>query len=397
LNRQKTSISRPVKGGPLSKRQSEINDIFRYFDLMTSILRSQAVTRNDRKQRKRNPAFDLVGVESNPGPPFRRSNPNDLVGIELNPGPNPGLVGFPSATERHNHNLGRSIGSAFSLLARYGPDAIKAGRTLARTYNQFVSSTGGTPRLVGIETNPGPKSKSKQTGYAKTSRRAAGKAKPRQPRINMSGTGKVISAPASIGFTSINNGMDFKISGNPAPSDYSVDRGIRIAGSCLFAPQVATGGTLPGALNGGFTTLNLTPKLIDSRLASFEQCFEYYAIRMLRFTYVTQVPSSTQGALFAAINSDYSSNAANTLNPSVIMQFNPSMMVPIWGTNSMVYKHTGSKVWECYASTESNDSRIQVAIHAILAGGTISTQYGYFTVDFVVDLYEPTPVLPSIN
>lgn len=62
-------ISLLAQSNPSSLRRCrEENDIFRYFDDMQSIIRGRKSNKNDRKKRKRNLAFDLVGVELNPGP-----------------------------------------------------------------------------------------------------------------------------------------------------------------------------------------------------------------------------------------------------------------------------------------------------------------------------------------
>lgn len=70
-NREQPKLTRrPVQGATLSVRSKEMNDIFRYFEAMHTIVAANKIAVPNKKRRKRNPAHDLVGIESNPGPVY---------------------------------------------------------------------------------------------------------------------------------------------------------------------------------------------------------------------------------------------------------------------------------------------------------------------------------------
>jgi len=199
----------------------------------------------------------------------------------------------------------------------------------------------------------------------------------------------LVSAPATMGRV-VSGGMPWSFGRPSANCDYSSDTGIRIGGTCIYSTGISTSGA--SALKGfnGAYYETLTPSATDQRLQAFEECFMFYAFRRLSITYIPLCSTSTAGQVALGVIQDYQETAAvaaPTINQ--VMELCPSVLCPVWENSSMDYHHTGSKVWECYASGESADSKDQCALVAYIANGAISTSYGTLQFDYVMDFYEP--------
>jgi hypothetical protein len=209
----------------------------------------------------------------------------------------------------------------------------------------------------------------------------------------------VISAPIAEGFVVPSSGFSFEGRAQQL-TDYDPQHSSRVCGNGLFTvPVLGTSSTGVGILNAQVSA-NLTPSVLDSRLANIEKVFQFYAIRYCKITFITNLPSSSTVGQFAfGVLQDIMAVGAPTA--SAVLEVSPSMLVPCWQSASMVYTHTGTKVWECYNSSTANLLMIQAALLGVVNAGNGSgvptSSCGSLYVEYVVDFYEPTSILSSVN
>jgi len=209
-----------------------------------------------------------------------------------------------------------------------------------------------------------------------------------------------VTAPAAEGF--VVPRAHFGFSGQPQKNaDYDADRAVRVTGCGLFLSPVIAGSVTAAAGFGGTATYNqtLSPSSLDPRLSNIEKIFQFYAMREVRFTYVPAVgATSAVQAAFGIAQDEQFATAIPTPTQSQVLELNTSILVPAWQVATMTYTHRGTKLWECYnSSSEENDSKFQALIYAVLLGASTSVTYGQFYVEYIVDFYEPSPILPSVN
>jgi hypothetical protein len=134
-------------------------------------------------------------------------------------------------------------------------------------------------------------------------------------------------------------------------------------------------------------------------LSNVEKIFQFSAIREARVTYVPAVGATTAVQVALGIAQDAEmENAIPTPTQAQTLELNTSILTPAWQVATMTYTHRGTKLWECYnASAEELDTGTQAVICAVLLGASTSVTYGQLYVEYVVDFYEPTPILPSDN
>jgi len=212
--------------------------------------------------------------------------------------------------------------------------------------------------------------------------------------------GSFVTAPAAEGF--VIPRAHFGFAGQPQiAADFDSDRGVRVTGCGLYASPVIAGSVTPAAGFGSTATYyqSVTPSLLDPRLTNIEKIFQFYAIREVRFTYVPAVGATTNvQAAFGVAQDSEMFLAIPTPTQTQILELNTSILVPAWQVATMTYTHRGTKLWECYAAAnEEVGTKVQASIGAVLLGATASITYGQFYVEYIVDFYEPCPVLPSDN
>jgi len=310
-----------------------------------------------RVKRSRNAAFDLVGVELNPGP-------GTMVPYGSTPSGN-----------RAFSSLLRILPSVVSTLQKYGPDAMRLGDQLGRAMS-------AKPRLVGIESNPGPRKK--------TGKRAAKSGKSRSTqRVAAAQSMTVSSTPM------------FSMSSKASFADCSMNGACRIQGTGLLVPT-AKSGPVPAAQNGVYPAYNgnnsfgvsyvFTTKSLDSRVATIGTCFNYYVIRRLRIEYVPAVPSSTAGTMFMAISDDFDLfsqlSGGVAVSPSALMQFSSSVMSSVWNNAVVTYSTDQHRVYHNDTQASGIDST-QLNFVAATDQPTANMQWGYFRASYVVDFYDP--------
>lgn len=184
-------------------------------------------------------------------------------------------------------------------------------------------------------------------------------------------------------------------------TDYSgMGDSARVCGVDLFGTAVTAGSSIAAAGFGGTSSYAAfcTPATISPRLSALESLFQFYAIRKLRVTYIPTVGTSTAGSVAIGLAQDANVNGTTaTLDTQrEVLELTPSMLTPVWNSDSATYTHSGTKVWATSSqnSAPTNDY-IQGIFYAVLLGATASVNYGQLRLEFVIDFYKPSPILPS--
>jgi hypothetical protein len=182
-------------------------------------------------------------------------------------------------------------------------------------------------------------------------------------------------------------------------ADQDSGSSLRIQGTDLFFQPIQAGSTDAKAGFGGTATYwaVLTPTAISTRIASVEKMFQWYVIRRLKITYTPTIGTGTAGSLSVGVSTDAQLNTAfATPTQQQVLELNPSLLSPVWAMSTLELKNTGTKLYECYrgSTTETSNETTQAILACTLLGGVASTTYGQFWLEYVIDFYQPTPILP---
>jgi len=176
---------------------------------------------------------------------------------------------------------------------------------------------------------------------------------------------------------------------------------LRIRGCDLYQYAITTSASTQGGFNAstiGPYWAALSPATISTRVQAVEEMFQWYCIRHLKVTYVPLVGTNTSGQLALGFSTDWDlQTAIATPTLQQVMELNPAVFTPVWQTAQVEMKNTGTKLYECYLSSESGENRIQGLLAARLSGSTFGTTYGQLWLDYVIDFYQPTPLLSSAD
>jgi hypothetical protein len=245
----------------------------------------------------------------------------------------------------------------------------------------------------------GPRRLRRQIGATRPRRAPGG----RMPTGNS--TTKVIKTFAPAAFGSIVPRSTFNFNG-PAQhlSEYDSRGSLRVTGTDLFSIPIAAPAGGFGAFNAsliGPYWAPLSPATISPRLQAVEEMFQYYAIRRLRVTYIPSTSSATADSLALGYAVDYRiSTAIATPTTQQVIELSPAVLTTVWQPAAMEIKHTGTKSWECYLSSESVDQRFQGILAARLAQGNVTgavITYGYLFLEYDIDFYQPVALLSSVD
>jgi hypothetical protein len=174
----------------------------------------------------------------------------------------------------------------------------------------------------------------------------------------------------------------------------------RVCGCDLFGTSVMAGTVALNAAFGGTATyfVSMTPGNISTRLTNLEEMFQYYAIRKLNVIYVPKAATSVSVnvALGLIQDADTVANAVVAPTQQQILELSPSLLTPVWNVASMVYTHTGMKLWSTSTlGSVPSGSDTQLVVAGTLNGGTSATVYGSLWLEYCIDFYKPSPVLSS--
>jgi hypothetical protein len=192
----------------------------------------------------------------------------------------------------------------------------------------------------------------------------------------------------------------WKFAGRPqAVADYDADRGIRVAGSSLGVSIFTTNSGSSVLFNTAGAYL-IGPGELDPRLKNLAACFNYYAIRECRVTYVPALAAGGAGAVGNAAAQQLGVGIldnplifAEVTNTGQVLECDPSMLVQSTGAQSMLYQHSGTRLWDVDITGESDNTETKqfVFVGYSIANSTAANQnYGYLFYNYVIDLYGPS-------
>jgi hypothetical protein len=184
-------------------------------------------------------------------------------------------------------------------------------------------------------------------------------------------------------------------------ADVDYHGSLRITGTDLYSIPVATGAVGLGAFTAstiGPSWAAISPATISSRVQAIEEMFQWYVIRKLRIVYTPTCPTSTAGGLSLGYSTDWQmQNAFVGPNAQQVMELNPALFTPVWQSSSIEMKDEGTKLFECYLSSESGDNRFQGILGSQITGGAQNTTYGRLFLEYVIDFYQPSPLLSTVD
>lgn len=181
---------------------------------------------------------------------------------------------------------------------------------------------------------------------------------------------------------------------------------LRIRGCDLYSIPLTflSGTTNPSAPFGasliGPFWAPISPATISARVAAIEEMFQWYNIRRLRVVYSPTVGTSQAGTVAVGISTDWDLQTAITSpTQQQVLELQPSMIHPLWQTNEMTLVNRGTKLYECYLSTESGENRFQAIIGASATGipGTTPFGFGQLFIEYEIDFYQQSPLLSSVD
>jgi hypothetical protein len=213
----------------------------------------------------------------------------------------------------------------------------------------------------------------------------------------------VISTFAPSAFGSVVPQSTFRYAG-PAQqlADQDSRGSLRVIGTDLYSIPVSTAIAGTGAF---FTSVigpfysALTPATISARVQAVEEMFQWYAIRKLRISYIPSCPSTTAFSLaFGIVTDPRILTAIPSPTEQQVLEMQPASMSTAWQPQSFMFIHTGTKLWECYLSSESLDTRVQAYIAGVTSTAVAgNTGFGNLFVEYEIDFYQPTPLLSSVD
>lgn len=238
------------------------------------------------------------------------------------------------------------------------------------------------------------------------------------------GKASTVSAPSAIGV--VLPTATFNFIGRPqANAEYDTVRGVRISGNGLMsfaAGQVHTPLPTPPLLNVGCLTSDvapggvqwyypIVPQNVDPRLTEIVKTFQFFAFRSLSITYVPAVGTQSTNSIAFGFSQDAEEYLQIPFpTQQQVLEFNTTYMGPVWQTGTLTYNHPGTKVWQTNSPSlfpgggeagpvnsfyQAQFAGVVSQSIADLPPGSLptNTPLGQFYVRYVIDLYEPQPVL----
>jgi hypothetical protein len=184
-------------------------------------------------------------------------------------------------------------------------------------------------------------------------------------------------------------------------ADYDSDSSIRLSGCDLFSQTITAGSSTAAAGFGGTATYwaALSPAAISTRVAAVEKMFQWWIIRSLRVHYVPTIGTGTAVSLALGFSTDAELDLAfATPTQQQVLELNPAVLTPVWALSTMEIKATGTKLFQSYAAaSQPLDLQYQGVLGATLLGASTSVTYGQLWLEYVIDFYQPCPLIASVD
>jgi len=234
---------------------------------------------------------------------------------------------------------------------------------------------------------------------------AAGPARPRRVATGSGAGSRVVTQTALPSVTGLTmTRSTFGYGGRAqAVADYDVDSSLRVVGRDLFYAPITSGSSDPAAGFGGAATYYaaITPKEISDRLANIEKIYQWYAIRALRIFYAPASGSTSVAQIALGYLSNYQVSTDSGLSAPTqtqVLEMSPAALFPAWQPAQMDVLHRGTKLFSCeYVSTVPSIEQFQGVLACTIMNPNSETTYGQLWFEFVVDFYQPCPILASIS
>lgn len=187
-----------------------------------------------------------------------------------------------------------------------------------------------------------------------------------------------------------------------AIADYDPDASLRVRGRDLFYLPIKSGSSTAAAGFGGTGTYYalVTPREISNRLENVEEIFQYYAIRKMRVFYApaTGSTSTVQIALGYLANYGITTDIPSPTQTQVL-EMSPAALFPAWQPAMIEVLHRGTKLYSCddYSGTYTDNETYQGALACTILNGSGSATYGQLWIEFVVDFYQPCPIIGNVS
>jgi len=186
-------------------------------------------------------------------------------------------------------------------------------------------------------------------------------------------------------------------------TDYDPDASLRIQGRDLFYAKVQSGSSTAAAGFGGTDTYYATvsPKEIADRLENIEEIFQWYAIRSLRVFYAPATGSTSTVQIALGYLTDFTiTDDITSPTQTQVLEMSPAALFPAWQPAMIEVVHRGTKLFASEGGDDSDtttNNKYQGVLACTIMNGVESTVYGQLWVEYVVDFYQPCPILGSVN
>jgi hypothetical protein len=198
--------------------------------------------------------------------------------------------------------------------------------------------------------------------------------------------------PAAIGTDAVGN--YFRFVGTPRHrADMDTRDGLTVEGHSLLSASLGYNNTNTAAItiNGGTTFiywLSLTLTVLSPRLLHLLKMFDYYVIRALNIYYRPVTGSTTSGSVAFGLTEEpeqQSDIAAPTQQQ--VMEMKVCAIGSYWSPKTLIYRNTGSEVWE--ARPDTPDKHVQLALAATSTTVGANLVGGQLYIEWSVDFLSP--------
>lgn len=217
---------------------------------------------------------------------------------------------------------------------------------------------------------------------------------------------QMVEAPSTIGIVAPR--ATYRMSNDAQRiADFDPDRSMRFTGNGLFWDPIMWNDIDTGAFEASEPTgvnpfsawRGVSPLSVDPRLFEVMKTYQYYAFRLLRFTYIPETGSNGFGAdtsLAFGVSQD-SQEFIDLPQPNQVqmLEQNRSILTPSWTPCTLAYEHKGTKVWLVNPESEGTiDEVVQCLLGGVFSKLSPSGKavIGKLYIEYVCDAYEPQPV-----
>jgi len=215
----------------------------------------------------------------------------------------------------------------------------------------------------------------------------------------------MVSAPSSVGIVAPR--ATYRVGTNAQRlADYDPDRSMRLTGNGMLWDPIFVRSTDDGvftpiaSVNPYPKWRGISPLSVDPRAFELAKTFQFYAFRLLRFTYIPATGSSGDLAsrnIAFGISQD-AQEFVDLPDPNLVqmLEQNKSVLTPAWTPCTLSYEHDGTRTWRVDPTGQGTiDEMVQCLLGGVTnrrAASGEPVSIGNFYMEYILDLYEPQPV-----